>query len=104
MRSFLRIAIAALFLVMARAGVGFSEVDQDTAKRLKDAGEILPLETIVEKAQRKYPGRILEVELEEKGNRLIYELELIDDAGVVWELTYDARTGELIGKELDAGP
>jgi uncharacterized membrane protein YkoI len=101
MRSLLRIILAVLFLTVINSGIGLSEEDQDTAKKLKEAGDILPLETIVEKARQDYPGRILEVELKKKKKQLIYELELLDETGVVWELTYDAKTGELIRKKSD---
>lgn len=100
MRSIYRSALAALLLVVSNTENAFSEDAHDAAKTLKESGEILPLETIVEKARRQVPGRILEVELKKK-ERLIYELELLDENGVVWELYYDAKTGELIRKKPD---
>jgi uncharacterized membrane protein YkoI len=96
------IALSTAFSFFAfQAGIGLAEEDQDSAKRLRESGDILPLETILEKVSEEYPGRILEVELKEKRDRFIYELELLDDAGVVWELTYDARTGEMIQRGQD---
>lgn len=101
MGTFLTTTLAALILVAGIAAPVLSEDDQDTAKKLKESGAILPLEAIVQKAQREYPGRILEVKLEDQRNRLIYELELLDESGVVWELSYDAKTGELIQRGPD---
>ena len=77
-------------------GTCFSEETHDRAKRLKEAGDILPLEKIIEMAREKYTGTVLETELEEKKGRLIYEIELLDKNGVVRELKLDARTGELL--------
>lgn len=71
--------------------------DHDVAKRLKDAGDIQPLEQIIAKAQAAHPGgRVLETELDRKHDRFVYEVEIADDKGVVWELKYDAKTGELL--------
>jgi uncharacterized membrane protein YkoI len=69
--------------------------DHDTIKRLRDAGEILPLETIIKKFQKTYSrGRILDAELENEDGRYVYELVILDGKGSVRELEYDARTGE----------
>jgi uncharacterized membrane protein YkoI len=69
--------------------------DQNTIKRLRDAGEILPLEIIINKFQKTYGrGRILEAELEVEDGRYIYELVILDEKGSVRELEYDAYTGE----------
>lgn len=73
-----------------------AEDDHDRARRLRDAGDILPLETIIERAQHERPGQILELHLEEKRNRLLYEVELVDEQGIVWELYFDARSGDLV--------
>ncbi|EGV52663.1 hypothetical protein Rifp1Sym_ad00100 [endosymbiont of Riftia pachyptila (vent Ph05)] len=73
--------------------------DHDEALRLKQAGEILPLKTILERLQQ--PGQILEVELEHKQGRLVYELELLDEQGRVWEFYFDAASGEMIKKKIE---
>ena len=83
-------------IVALITGTGFSEETHHKAKRLRDAGDILPLEKILERAKRRYPGRVLETELEEIKGRLIYEIELLDKDGVVREMKFDARTGELL--------
>lgn len=97
---FKRILTAAIItFLMTGAGVTFAEEAHHRAKRLKDAGDILPLEKILEKAKRRYPGRVLETELEERKGRFIYELEILDQDGVVQELRFDARTGKLLEME-----
>ncbi|KPK38517.1 MAG: hypothetical protein AMJ69_08245 [Gammaproteobacteria bacterium SG8_47] len=78
-----------------------ADSDHDAARTLVEAGEILPLEAILSKAQGEYAGRVLEVELESKGRRRIYEIELIDEQGVVRELEYDAHSGELLRVKQD---
>ncbi|HHI92283.1 MAG TPA: hypothetical protein ENK04_02040 [Gammaproteobacteria bacterium] len=80
---------------------GLSDEDHQQARRLKELGEILPLEQIIEIARAKQPGRVIEVELKNKSGRHVYEVELLDMRGGVWELYFDAATGELIKREQE---
>lgn len=75
---------------------GFASEGQDEAKKLREAGDILPLEQILEKAKQKQPGRVVETELEKKSGRHVYEVKIVDEKGVVHELKYDAKNGELL--------
>lgn len=78
-----------------------ADSDADTAQQLRQSGDILPLETILQKLQTTHPGKVLEVELEEKQSQLFYEIELLDVNGKVWELLVDPRTGAVVHKEKD---
>jgi uncharacterized membrane protein YkoI len=78
-----------------------AEDDHDRARRLRDSGDILPLETVIERARKERPGHILELHLEEKRGRLLYEVEMVDDRGIVWEMYFDARSGELVKTEQE---
>ena len=97
MRDSLRLA-AALFLAAGLSGPAPAGRDHDEIRRLRNAGKILSLETIIAQHRRQYrDGQLLEAELElelEKG-RYLYELKFLGDDGVVREFEYDARTGEL---------
>lgn len=93
-------ALLATILLAATFSAG-AEDDHDRARRLRDAGDILPLETLIERVHAERPGRILEIELEEKKGRILYEVELVDEHGVVWELYFDARSGELLKSKQD---
>ncbi len=79
----------------------FADDDHDKAYKLLRTGEILPLEKILKITRKKVQGKILEVELEYHDELLIYELEVLDKKGVVWELKVDAVTGMVIEKEKD---
>ncbi len=80
---------------------GLSDEDHQQARRLKELGEILPLEKIIKAAKARQPGRVIEVELEKKDGRHIYEVELLNMQGEIWELYFDAATGELIKHERE---
>jgi uncharacterized membrane protein YkoI len=83
--------------------VGAVSADDDhlEARRLVEEGTIRPLEEILEGVENKQPGRILEVELEKEHGRYIYEIELLDDQGKVWEMEIDAENGEILKTELE---
>lgn len=92
-----------LLLIVLLLVVGPAGADDDhlEARELVRSGTILPLEQILERSQAAHPGRVLEVELESKRGRHVYEIELLDAEGRVWELYYDAATGELLKRKQE---
>jgi uncharacterized membrane protein YkoI len=78
------------------AGPGRADVDQEQARRLRQDGRILPLASVLNRARAMHPGRVLEVELDERGGRYVYEIELLDPVGRVWRVLIDARTAVLL--------
>lgn len=78
-----------------------ADQDADRARMLKQRGDILPLEQVIESAMAVKPGQILETELDEDDGRYVYELEILDERGQVWELELDASTAELLELESE---
>jgi uncharacterized membrane protein YkoI len=95
---------SAIALAMA-AGIGpVALADDDDAARaaqLVKSGDIMPLEQIVQKAQAVHAGKVLESDLDHERGRYVYEIEVLDDQGVVWEMDLDARTGEVLESKRD---
>ena len=88
--------VATLFLAAGLSGPALAGRDHDEIRRLRSAGKILSLETIIAQHRRQHQdGQLLEAELELEKGRYLYELEFLGDDGVVREFEYDARTGEL---------
>jgi uncharacterized membrane protein YkoI len=87
-------------LSLAPAPAGASE-GHEKAKRLKNAGEILPLESVINAATSEKPGRVIEAELKKSRAGYVYEIELVDKSGVVWELVYDAKTGDIVSSKIE---
>lgn len=75
--------------------------DHKDAKKLLDAGKILPLETILKKLPEEENKRVIEVELEEKKGLWFYEIEVIDGHGVVKEYVFDATDGKLLKQKRE---
>jgi uncharacterized membrane protein YkoI len=83
----------------ALADEGVPEVRQ-----LYNQGEIRSLAAMVERARERHPeARLVEAELLRDGERLIYEVELIDADGVVRELFFDARSGDPVTDFVEEG-
>ena len=93
--------IHCLIIFSVAFSINSSADDHENARGLVQSGEILPLETILEKLKKRVVGRIIEVELERKKGQLIYEIEQVDDQGVVKEFIFDAKTGDLLKEEVD---
>lgn len=75
---------------------------QGTADYARDgvrSGEFVRLERLLADAERRYPGRVIEVELDQDDDE--YEIEILMRDGRVVELTYDARSGRLLEVEID---
>jgi uncharacterized membrane protein YkoI len=93
------ILISLISLIFISHGNSFAD-EHNEAYELLNSGKILPLEKILEiVSQAEISGQILEVELEHKNKLIIYELEILDKEGVVWEIKVDASTGAIIKQE-----
>jgi uncharacterized membrane protein YkoI len=75
--------------------------EHDTVRSLVRQGDILSLEQILQVARQHHPGRVLETELKHKRDQLVYEIELVDENGEVWEMKFDARSGALLKEEQE---
>ena len=98
--------LTSLVLMLALSLTGMASVqahdeDHEQARQLREAGEIQPLETILAKVRALGMGQILEVDLKKKHGRYVYKIETLDQAGVVWELVYDAKSGEQLKQEKE---
>ncbi|MFC3228193.1 PepSY domain-containing protein [Marinibaculum pumilum] len=96
-------ALAGLLWTVGPAAAG--PADHDQARAALEAGEILPLPAILDRVQYEFIGQVLEVELERKDGRWLYEINLLAPDGQVLRLHYDARTTALVGahgRNLDA--
>jgi uncharacterized membrane protein YkoI len=71
-------AVAAVALVAALAAGPAEAGKRDPAKIPPD---VLQMEDILAKAKRDRPGRVVEVDLDRRGKRYIYQVEVIDADG-----------------------
>lgn len=100
-RKFTIMSIALALLVSGPTQIVQADDDFIEARRLRESGDIMPLEEILKNVRRSYPGRILEVELENEKGRVIYELEILGADRIVREIYIDAKSGDLLSVEED---
>jgi uncharacterized membrane protein YkoI len=61
----------------------------------------LSMEEAIATAKAKFPGQVLEAELENEHGQAVYEIEIASTTGAVTEITVDAQSGELLGSEVE---
>lgn len=94
-------ALLAAVAVLA-PGVGLSDdIGHEAARRLVEAGTILPLSEVLERVYAEVPGKLLETELEYDDDGLVYEIKVLRPGGRVQEIEVDAATGRILAIEDD---
>ena len=73
-----------------------SKDDHNRARQAVQAGQVLPLRSVLERLEREHPGQVMEVELEQEEGRWIYEVKLLQPEGQLVKLKLDARTAALL--------
>ena len=98
------LAVLCAVTLMAVSGLSRADADHDRARRALEAGEVLPLGTILARLEREHPGQVLDVELdlEKHGGveRWVYEIKLLRKGGALVKLEVDARTGTVISRKV----
>jgi uncharacterized membrane protein YkoI len=91
------IAVAALLpATLAMAGKDKHRDDHVEARELLRRGEILPLAHILDTAQRRVPGDVIEVELEREDEGWEYKVKVLTPTGLVRKITLNARNGVVV--------
>jgi len=75
--------------------------DVDRVRELRSTASIMPLSHILQSVEKSYPGTLLEVELEEEGKLVVYEMQLLGEDKVVHHLKIDARNGKIISVDTE---
>ncbi|MET0582528.1 MAG: PepSY domain-containing protein [Pseudoxanthomonas sp.] len=88
--------VAAAVLFPPAIAVAAKHDDHVAARELLRRGEILPLDHILDVAQRRVPGDVIEVELEHEDEGWEYEVKVLTPTGHVRKITLNARNGAVI--------
>lgn len=59
------------------------------------------MEEAIATAKAKFPGQVLEAELENEHGQVVYEIEIASTTGTVTEITVDAQSGDVLGSEIE---
>jgi hypothetical protein len=94
-RSWVGFLLVALALACAAAVVAGEH--HDRAKAAREAGQIVPLQAILDRVQAEFTGSPIEIDLDDDDDGpLIYKVKLLTPAGAIVKLEYDARDGRLL--------
>ncbi|MEE2762230.1 MAG: PepSY domain-containing protein [Pseudomonadota bacterium] len=85
--------------------VAYADDDDDwrSLHRQVEAGRIKPLSEILDALAKDWRGDVIDVDIEDDDDEIIYEIELLGPQGQVVEFEIDARTGEVLeieGRDL----
>lgn len=99
----LAVALLCSALLVPGATQVFADDDDEKLRdKLRDAverGEILSLSELRSIVTARVPGRIIDTELDEDDDRLIYEFRVLTPRGLVVEVEVDAAEGRIL--EID---
>ncbi len=76
--------------------VASDRADHNRARAALQAGEILPLATVLQRVAAEHPGQVLEVELEREGGVWLYEIKLLQAGGGLLKLEVDAASARVL--------
>ncbi|WP_163833640.1 PepSY domain-containing protein [Spartinivicinus ruber] len=97
----LRLLLVFLLCWITASGVAGQDISPSQALRLQQQGVILPMNQLLQRVRRRYPGELLNAELEKEGSRYEYELKILTPQGQVWEIEVNAQTGAILEAERD---
>ncbi|NKN32698.1 PepSY domain-containing protein [Marichromatium bheemlicum] len=88
-------------LMLALSAPADDDLDHDEVRRLREHGQILPMEQLLEHATRLRPGQLIEAELEHRHGGYRYEIKILDATGRIHELELDATTAHPLHHEVE---
>lgn len=87
--------------LLLAGGVQAHSLDHNQVWQMRQQGEILPAQQLLDEAAASYPdARLLEMKLKRKHGRYLYKLQLLLSNGQVRKLYYDAQSGELVREKI----
>lgn len=100
-----RFLVAALCVLVAGAPAeaerGRGGDDQERAWQARRSGAVLPIEVILDRVLKDYPGEIVEIDFDDEDDGFIYEIKVLTRRGIVLEMEVDAATGRILDVEED---
>jgi len=97
------IALPLSLALLAGSGAAHADrEDHERARKALEAGEVLPLKTILERVEQNFSGQVMDVELERERERVggrerwIYEIKVLRTGGALVKLKLDARDGSVL--------
>jgi len=90
-----------LILIISLLSIVSFADDRDSIRDTYKGKDLITLVQAIESLPTIESSRIIEVELEYDDDILIYEIERLEEMGIVREYKIDAKTGILLSVEID---
>ena len=88
--------VCLLLLAAASASVAVAGAPgRGSAERIVLADSGMSLDQAVSMVERRFKARVVRTEVRQEGDRKIYVLRLLNDAGRVWTVRVDASSGSV---------
>ena len=102
----MKIGFISLVLVVGMTSSLLSRADDsddlsDQVPQWVSEGKVISLDSLMERHEARLNGRLLDLEVEKEDGRIIYELEVLREDSVVYEIKIDAENGEWLEEEIE---
>ena len=92
--------ITVLF-ISAGLAIGHEGEDKDKDSRQAMSAKVT-MEEAMQTAKTKFPGRVVESELESEDGALVYEVKIVSASGEAQEIEVDAQSGKILDSESES--
>ncbi len=95
----LRASISAIVILALSAGIGSearATAPGERAGALVVSATGMSMDEAVKMAEQQFKARVVRAETQREGDRTIYILKLLNDAGRVWTVRIDAASGSIL--------
>ena len=82
------------------ASIGFATNSEDHAPKT-NSGTTITMDEAIKAATAHFPGKVKESELEEEDGKSMYEISIVNEAGVSQEIEVDAHSGTILNSEQE---
>ncbi len=95
-------SLAGIAVACLTAGLALGDDGEDKGREsVQAASATVTMEQAIQTAKAKFPGRVVESELESEDGALVYEVKIVSASGKAQEIEIDAQSGEILGSEIE---
>jgi uncharacterized membrane protein YkoI len=90
------LGVVVLLFALVAASVPAWPASDRSGPVVAQAEKVESLSAVLKRIERRYPGRALDAQLNERADPPVYRVKWLGDDGKVREVTADARTGRIL--------
>lgn len=95
--------LTGITVLFISAGLAMGHDGEDKDKESVQAMSAkVTMEEAIQTAKTKFPGRVMEAELESEDGALVYEVEIVSASGETQEIEIDAQSGKILDSDSES--